>query len=117
MAGVFGVGRGGEGYELDWEGETVIIKAVAAARRAADEITELMAETARTSHIWENRTGQTEAAIYQKPAVITWHGDQPRVRGEWGIEARGRFNEEGELEKVNTKDVGLVLQFGTSGAP
>lgn len=115
MAGVFKVRRGSPGYELDWDGDTVIIKAIAAAQRGIDQITERMADLARIDHEWINRTFQTELSVYVKPAIVEWNGRYPHVWGEWGVEARPRFDEETQTAaKVNTKDVALFLEFGTA---
>jgi len=91
----FGVHRGQPGWEIDWDGFKVLAYGAEAARRGINEVTEDMANDARTMHPWENRTGQTESAIYQKDAeleVVGWTpASTPHVWGQWGVQDRPRF--------------------------
>lgn len=122
----FKYSRGGRGYAFDYNGRQIIAKMIEASRLAINDVTREAARLAREEHMWDNRSGQTEAAVFQRDAVFetewtTSHGVLgPHVWGEWGVEDRPRFSdydrERGtgtELEKVSTKDVALFLEFGT----
>lgn len=118
---VFQTGRGK--WELDWNGAPIMLKAVAAAKIATDEITRAMYETAKGDHAWDNDTGQTEEALFWKEAEVVNPGwflpdNPPRVRGSWGVEDKPRYKvdaygRQGGLDSVSTKDVALFLEFGT----
>lgn len=115
-----------EGYWiLDWWGDAYMARLKAAAIAAIDRVNEAGAEMARNTHPWENRSGQTVAAVYVLPAH--YEREQDQVYGDWGVAQRMRTKDESwkdmtnealgigpEIDDVGTKDVAMFLEFGTA---
>lgn len=102
----------GNGYRILWNGGSIVAGAQEAVIAAINDIVRVAAELARISHIWENDSGQTEAAIYSEDARVedggTW------VWGHWGVRDRPRIDDRTGLpEGVSTVDVACFLEFGT----
>lgn len=70
--------------KVEWLGEIVQARIVAATMAAIDETTHAAAEDAKTNHWWSNRTGSLEANTFNAPAVI----DGPRIVGKFGSSMR-----------------------------
>jgi hypothetical protein len=135
----FRVSRGGPGWHMDWDGATVMAKAVAAAKTGIDECMALGVEHARSGHQypppsedWQtfaNRTEQTIDAtqILEKAELKGEFGPRPYVTGRWGVrdepayqdpdewrEVRGfKHPERDELQDVTIMDRAMFLEFGT----
>lgn len=114
----YGRGLGGDddvfgaGYRIRWNGNNIVMAAQEACIAGINDTVIMGAELARHAHIWDNRTGQTEAAVFAEPARLedggTW------VWGHWGIRELPRIDDDtGAVEAVSTVDVALFLEFGT----
>lgn len=67
--------------ELNWKGDQVAAKVIAAAKAGIDETTSACVQDAKTNHRWRNRTGTLEGGIQMRPAVA--RGTQ--IIGRWGV--------------------------------
>jgi hypothetical protein len=103
----------GDGWALKWNGADVTATVVEAARMGINDVSELAATLARTSHEWDNETGQTEAAVYSKKAVFENDRGIPHVWGEWGVHDGPRLRDDGTVDDVSIVDVAMFLEFGT----
>lgn len=65
---------------LNWRGDDVVKRTMAAARRAVDQTTADAVVDAKTSHPWRNRTGTLEGSIQLRPARAVGS----TVTGLWG---------------------------------
>jgi len=132
--------KGADGWELDWAGARVKIKAAAAAKIGIQTCMELAVEKARSNHPdyppesepferYHRRTDQTIAAtqILEDADIKDWVGSNPYVTGRWGIRDAPAFQDPDEwrevrgftspptggLQKVSIVDRALFLEFGT----
>jgi hypothetical protein len=103
----------GDGWTLRWDGGNVTATMAEAARMGINDVTALAANMARTEHIWENETGQTEAAIFSNRARYENDRGIPHVWGEWGVNDGDRFRDDGSIDDVSIVDVAMFLEFGT----
>jgi hypothetical protein len=130
----------GDGWSLDWNGGPLNAQMLEAARRAIDELNLEAVAIALAHPMWDNRTGQTEEAVFFSRAE--WDAGQQQMWGVWGVEDRPRLDDddlevwwsggssanavsaegnsgwspdfnEGDDRMLTTKDVALFLEFGT----
>lgn len=69
---------------VEWLGNWVEAKVVAATKAAIDETTNAAAEDAKEHHWYANRTGSLEKNTFAAPAVI----EGPRIVGKFGSSMR-----------------------------
>lgn len=69
------------GVRLDWKGDRVFEKVMAATEKGINATTAYAAHDARGSHWWKSRTGALEANIINEPAERT---SRTRVVGKFG---------------------------------
>lgn len=84
----------------DWNGDKIIKRMERAAVAAVNETVDAARDDAKTSHTWENRTGQLEDEIISAHAVA----GEPNPQASFGTTARrgfyGLFHEEGTVNEI-----------------